>query len=106
MASCLRYRPDERLALLLSATPRVIDDGACYRNTASCSRIRNRYTNAGDTVLGIGVETTTAPVDAISRGRRVEFYVMDESKRAALQTNIASAFHKAHSSGMFQVDWK
>ncbi|CAN0282683.1 unnamed protein product, partial [Ectocarpus sp. 4 AP-2014] len=70
--------------------------------SVACQYLIARYTNAGDTVLGIGVETTTAPVDAISRGRRVEFYVMDESKRAALQTNIASAFHKAHSSGMFQ----
>jgi hypothetical protein len=76
---------------------------ALFPTTVSCPRIRNRYTNAGDTVLGIGVETTSAPEDAIARGRRVEFYVTDESKRAALQTKIGSAFHKAHSSGMFQV---
>lgn len=54
-------------------------------------------------MLGIGVETTTAAEDAISRGRLVEFYVTDDSKRVALQTKIGSAFHKAHSSGMFQV---
>ncbi|CAB1105875.1 unnamed protein product [Ectocarpus sp. CCAP 1310/34] len=61
-----------------------------------------RFTNAGDTVLGVGVESTTVAEDAISRGRRVEFYVTDESKRASLQAKISSTFHKAHSSGMFQ----
>ncbi|CAN0424804.1 unnamed protein product, partial [Scytosiphon promiscuus] len=37
-----------------------------------------RYTNATDTVLGIGVETTTVAEEAIEQGRCVEFHVTDE----------------------------
>lgn len=66
---------------------------------------KNRYTNAGDTVLGIGVESTDIADVAIERGRAVEFYLLDYSpdQRAHLEKRIDSAFHKAHGNGMFHV---
>lgn len=86
--------------LLFRCTPNSTTSSHC----PNAARLYlNRYTNAGDTVLGIGVDITSVAMDAIGRGRRVEFYLLDASKRGALLTNISGAFHKAHSSGMFQV---
>ena len=62
-----------------------------------------RFTNATDTVLGIGVETTTMAEEAIEKGRCVEFYLTDEDKRGALSTKIHEAFRTAHSRGLVQV---
>lgn len=56
-----------------------------------------------DTVLGIGVETTTVAEAALEKGRPVEFYVMDEDKRGVLLTKISSSFRSAHSAGHFKV---
>ena len=66
-------------------------------------RSQQRFTNASDTVLGIGVETTTVAEEAIGQGRCVEFYVLEEDKRVVLERKIADAFRTAHSRGMFQV---
>lgn len=63
----------------------------------------HRFTNVEDTVLGIGVETTTVAEAALEKGRPVEFYVMDEDKRGVLLTKISSSFRSAHSAGHFKV---
>ncbi|CAB1111515.1 unnamed protein product [Ectocarpus sp. CCAP 1310/34] len=100
----LGYIPHARHVIQLENLPAGAPNGGSrtfFPPTASQYFIA-RFTNAGDTVLGVGVESTTVAEDAISRGRRVEFYVTDESKRASLQAKISSSFHKAHSSGMFQ----
>lgn len=65
--------------------------------------LTHRFTNVDDTVLGIGVETTTVAEAALEKGRPVEFYVMDEDKRGVLLTKISSSFRSAHSAGHFKV---
>ena len=45
-----------------------------------------RFTNATDTVLGIGVEATTVAEEAIEKGRCVEFYVTDGDERENAQS--------------------
>ena len=64
-----------------------------------------RFTNATDTVLGIGVETTNVAEEAIEKGRCVEFYVMDDDKRGKLTAKIHNVFRTAHSRGLFQVQY-
>lgn len=71
---------------------------------ASLPLLPYRFTNRSDTVLGIGVETTTVAEEAIEKGRPVEFYVMDEDKRGVLLTKISGAFRAAHSAGHFKVE--
>ena len=66
-------------------------------------RLTVRFTNATDTVLGIGVETTNVAEEAIEKGRCVEFYVMDDDKRGMLTANIQNVFRTVHSRGLFQV---
>ena len=62
-----------------------------------------RFTNATDTVLGIGVEATTVAEEATEKGRCVEFYVMDDDKRRMLTAKIYNVFRTAYSRGLFQV---
>ena len=63
----------------------------------------DRFTNATDTVLGIGVETTSVAEEALEKGRSVEFYVLDEEKRGMLGTRILDSFRTAFSRGLFKV---
>ena len=56
-----------------------------------------------DTVLGIGVGTTSVAEEAIEKGRSVEFYVTDDEKRGMLGTRVLDAFRTAHCRGMFEV---
>ena len=79
--------------------PLSIDLSPKYR----CLRPRNRFTNATDTVLGIGVETTSVAEEALEKGRSVEFYVLDEEKRGMLGTRILDSFRTAFSRGLFKV---
>lgn len=67
------------------------------------NRPTNRFTFPGDTVLGVGVETTGIVDVALDRGRRLELYLVDETSRPAVVDNIEQAFLKAFNRGMFQV---
>ena len=71
--------------------------------TSLSLRPQNRFTNVTDTVLGIGIETTSVAEEAIEKARSVELYVTDDDKRGMLGTRILQAFRTAHSRGMFQV---
>ena len=60
-----------------------------------------RFTNATDTVLGIGVEATTVAEEATEKRRCVEFYLTDDDKRGMLTANIHNVFRTAHRRGLF-----
>ena len=62
-----------------------------------------RFTNATDTVMCVGVETTTVAEVAIDHGRCVECFILEEDARASLEKKITDAFRTAHGRGLFQV---
>ena len=62
-----------------------------------------RFTNAGDTILCGGVESSSAPEAALERSRRLEVYLADGSLREKVASRIAEAFKKAFVEGYFKV---
>lgn len=61
------------------------------------------YSSPGDTVLGVGVETTQLPEVALDRGRRLELFLADKGASNDVQERITSSFVKAFDSGLFRV---
>ena len=76
-----------------------------YRCILARSRLRSlgRFSNPGDTVLGIGVESAQVPEVTLSRGRRVEMVLSDNNQREEVEGRIETAFALAFSEGKFQV---
>lgn len=69
-----------------------------------CSAFLRRFTAPGDTVLGIGVESTSLPEVALKLGRRVELILADQSTQREVQDRIVKAYRKAVSRGRHQVN--
>lgn len=65
----------------------------------------SRFTVPGDTVLGVGLESTRLPEVALDAGRRLEMYVADTSDnmRRQLRDRVRESFSRAFNTGMFQV---
>lgn len=62
-----------------------------------------RFTSPGDTVLGIGVETTHTPEVALGSGRRLELYLSNPASAAGVRTRMDEAFLKSYNAGLFHV---
>ena len=62
----------------------------------------------GDTILGLGIESTQLPEVALDAGRRIEMYLADTSTsmRGDLEPRIQAPFSRAFNAGMFQVSQK
>lgn len=62
-----------------------------------------RYTNQGDTVLSVGAECNKGVEVALGRGRRVEAFVGQESKKEEVQKRLDESFADAYNEGFFKV---
>lgn len=62
-----------------------------------------RFTVSGDTVLGVGVESTMIPEVALGRARRLELYLGGEHPERDVTWRIEKAHTKAFANGMFKV---
>ena len=95
----LPTEPSYREAATLFSRVRI-----CVRVSMDSPAARaTRFTNAGDTILCVGVESSSAPEAALERSRRLEVYLADGSLREKVASRIAEAFKKAFVEGYFKV---
>lgn len=74
-------------------------------NKANTMRsISNRFTTAGDAVMGIGVESTQLLEVALELGRPTELFLANGGLAAEVRGRVERAFHKAFMAGMFKVN--
>ncbi|CAM9456528.1 unnamed protein product, partial [Ascophyllum nodosum] len=64
----------------------------------------NRFSLPGDTVLGVGVESTHVPEVALDRGRRLELFLADMDSKDRVQERINRAFINAFDEGIFELE--